>query len=87
MKDLIKEFKEIIISNADDDASETNLDSDPLSLVGSHISHKFVDEHSGEETWYEGFILGYNTATKMHEVAYVEEVNSCYFNLTVVTST
>ena len=53
---------------------------DPLSLVGRRVLHKFIDEQS-QEKWYEGFILGYNPTTKMHEVAYVEE-ETFHFNLT-----
>ena len=41
--------------------------------MGRHISHKFIDEDSQEEVWYEGYIVGYNAATRMHELAYVEE--------------
>jgi len=55
---------------------------DPLSLVGRHILHLFIDQDSGCEHWYEGYILSYSPQTNQHEVAYVEEENTCLFDLT-----
>ena len=79
LPELIREVKEFIAVNCDD--SGRVVDSpDPLSLVGRHIHHRFIDE-SGLEDWYEGFILGYNTTTKLHEVAYVVEEENFHYNL------
>lgn len=86
---LFEEMKNIIVSNPtspntansqQDDDSQAHRDA--LSLVGKHISHKFVNDTDQQEVWYEGFIVGYDVATKMHEVAYVEEEDHCHFDLT-----
>jgi len=42
----------------------------------------FIDQDSGCEHWYEGYILSYSLQTNQHEVAYVEEENTCLFYLT-----
>ena len=31
--------------------------------------------------WYEGFILGYDAATRLHEIAYVEKDDNFHYNL------
>jgi len=54
---------------------------DPLSLVGRHILHLFVDE---DNKWYEGYILSYSPQTNHHEVAYNEEEQTCLSRHTVV---
>ena len=81
LPELIKEVKEFIAANPpnkyDGNEVDTPLNMDPFSLVGRHVYHRFIDEStststSGSEQWYEGFILGYNATTRLHEIAYVE---------------
>lgn len=78
-KVLIDEFKDIISNNPCSQSGTASIGEEcsssynPSGLVGRHISHKFIDEDSQEEVWYEGYIVGYNAATTMHELAYVEE--------------
>ena len=78
-KVLIDEFKDIISNNPCSQSGTASIGEEcsssynPLGLVGRHISHKFIDEDSQEEVWYEGYIVGYNAATTMHELAYIEE--------------
>ena len=87
LPELIKEVKEFIAANTlsnfnDANEIDTPLHMDPLSLVGRHIYHRFIDEsNSGSEDWYEGFILSYNATTRLHEIAYVEEDNNFHYNL------
>lgn len=54
---------------------------DPASLVGRRICHKFELEDTLEEQWYYGSILGYDAATKLHELIYDGEVDHCYFDI------
>ena len=81
---LICEFKDVILSNscAVNSSTTSVLADNPLSLVGRHISHKFICEDTREEVWYEGYIVEYNMITKMHELAYIEEDDNCHFDLT-----
>ena len=90
LPELIKEVKEFIAANPpnkyDGNEVETPLNMDPFSLVGRHVYHRFIDEStststSGSEQWYEGFILGYNATTRLHEIAYVEEEENFHYNL------
>ena len=84
LKVSIDEFKDIISNNPCSQSGTASIGEehssgyDPLGLVGRHISHKFIDEDSQEEVWYEGYIVGYNAATRMHELAYIEEENFFY---------
>lgn len=42
-----------------------------------------MDESNSDDSehWYEGFILGYNATTRLHEIAYVEEDDNFRYNL------
>jgi len=56
------------ISNSpvEDIGLETIADTNPMALVGRHISHRFtcIEESNNEsEHWYEGFVLGDNKVT------------------------
>ena len=51
------------------------LISNPFLLVGKSISHKFELEETCEEKWY-------RLVTKLYEIAYDEEDESCHFDLT-----
>ncbi len=87
---LIKEVKEFIAANPV--MMKRKLihlyTSDPFSLVGRHVYHRFIDESTSSsgsdidlEQWYEGFFLGYNATTRLHEIAYVEEEENFNYNL------
>lgn len=52
----------------------------PESFVGKNILHKF--EVDGQEKWFAGHILSYDTKTHLHEVLYDEEDENLFFNLT-----
>ena len=79
LSELIKEVKEFI---AADMPNENIVDDtpDPFSLVGRHVYHRFIND-SNTDTWYEGFILGYDAATRLHGIAYVEEDYNFHYNL------
>jgi len=40
-----------------------------------------VDKESGKEHWYEGYILNYIPESNQHAIAYVEEEETYYFDL------
>ncbi len=67
LRDIIKELSDFIVENSDIHS--------PDSLVGKKILHKFKVE--GEEKWYSGYVVSYNTRTHLHEVLYDEEDNYC----------
>ena len=50
-------------------------------MVGKEIKHKFKDEDTGEERWYNGTIIDCNPFTKLHEVSYHGEEENCFFDL------
>jgi hypothetical protein len=39
-----------------------------------------MDESDNEE-WYIGFVVAYNSAKQLHEIAYEDEDDHCHFNL------
>ena len=51
----------------------------PCPLLGK-VSHKFMDESDSEE-WYIGFVVAYNGAKQLHEIAYKNEDEHYHFNL------
>ena len=51
----------------------------PLSMVSRHIRHKFVAE--GDNEWYGGIILDYDSTEKKHLIQYVGEAETCKFDL------
>ena len=51
-----------------------------MPLVGKQVLHKFMDE-SGNEEWYSGYVVAYNSAKQLHEIAYENEDDHCHFNL------
>ena len=85
LPELIREVKEFIASSDVHDIDAPlalHEHTDPFSLVGRRVYHRFIDEsNSDSEDWYERFILGYNATTKLHEIAYVEEEDNFHFNL------
>ena len=48
----------------------TSLESEPTSLIGKHVEHKFEDEDTHEPEWYHGSVVVYNPSTKLFEIAY-----------------
>ena len=81
INDLVKELAEHIAANSLP-PEYSALISNPFLLVGKSISHKFELEETCEEKWYRGVILGYDLVTKLYEIAYDEEDESCHFDLT-----
>ena len=55
----------------------------PGSLVGRDVSHKFKVDETGEIRWYHGTVIGYDLATKLHQIEYEDEEEHCYFDLTL----
>ena len=54
--------------------------SDPFSLVGREINHRFELE-SGEQEWFHGIVISYNVATKLYEISYDGEADHQFFDL------
>ena len=74
INDLVKELAEHIAANSLP-PEYSALISNPFLLVGKSISHKFELEETCEEKWY-------RLVTKLYEIAYDEEDESCHFDLT-----
>ena len=53
---------------------------DPFTLIGKEILHKFTLD-SGEDQWFRGMVLSYNSNAKTHELVYEGETEHCHFNL------
>ena len=77
---IVKEVTEFITMNPQVIAPSPPT-SDPHSLVGKNILHKFILE-SGEVHWFGGVIVAYNPETQTHEVAYNDEEEHQFFDLT-----
>ena len=83
LTDIINDLKKFITEYPAHDplpATPMPTDHDPFSLVGKEIQHRFIVE-SGEEQWFCGFVLGYNTNNKMHELIYNGETDHQHFDL------
>ena len=55
--------------------------SEPTSLIGKRVEHKFEHEDTREAEWYCGSIVGYDPSTKLFEIAYDGEEDSCNFDI------
>jgi len=82
LAEILQELRQFIGTHDKHQNCSAAPDADPLSLVGKHILHLFIDKDSGCEHWYEGYILSYHPQSNKHEIAYVEEEDSCFFDLT-----
>ena len=89
---FIKELSDFIHSHSQSDASNPFspvgdsssslfLSSDPFSLVGKTIQHRFCLE-SGEHKWFCGAVISYNPVAKTHEIAYEDEEEHQHYDLT-----
>ena len=77
---IIGEFSEYLLCDEIDNGSSSYTSE---SLVGHRVLHKFeVDTCSKEKIkWFSGVIVSYNPVTSLHEIAYDEEEEHCFFNL------
>ena len=83
LANIVKDLTEFIAANPQPSLPNVQSDfSDPFSLVGKEILHKFSLE-SGEDRWFGGVIVGYNAATKTHELVYDGETEYQHFDLTM----
>ena len=81
LPEIISDLEKFIAENpAHIPSPATPMSTDPFSLVGKEIHHRFIVE-SGEEQWFCGFVLSYNTNTKMHELIYDGETDHQHFDL------
>ena len=76
---IIKELADFIAANPHSGAA--SVLSDPSSLVGKEILHKFQID-SGEESWFSGIVISYNAEENTHEILYDGESEHCHFDLT-----
>ena len=49
----------------------------------AHIQHRFEIDNTSEVKWYHGTVIGYNAATKLHEIEYEVEEEYCYFDFKI----
>ena len=72
---LVAEVQELI---GDSPVSGDHADSDPHTLVGKTIMHKFLVDNE-EEQWFSGFVLDYDGET--HHIKYEDSSEIFHFNL------
>jgi len=53
----------------------------PTSLIGKRVEHKFEHEDTHEAEWYCASIVGYDPSTKLFEITYDCEEDSCNFDI------
>ena len=58
-----------------------SIANEPTSLIGKRVEHKFEHEDTHEAEWYCGSIVGYDPSTKLFEITYDGEDNSCNFDI------
>ena len=79
LSDIVKEFSAHLNDVPAASSSTSIRDYSSESLVGQTVLHKF--EVDGQDQWFTGFIVSYNARTNLHEIAYEEEEEHCFFNL------
>lgn len=79
VEEIVKELSDFIQSTTTAIASLVRTN--PACLLGKHISHKFEIEES-KEKWYVGTIISYDLDTRLFEIAYEEDEEHWYFDLT-----
>lgn len=81
LTELTKEVRDLILKDSGDYTAESIKINNPMSLVGRQILHRFTVNEGQEDEWYNGYVIAYNSAKQLHEVAYDNEVDHCHFNL------
>ena len=78
---IIREFSTHLQCLGDHDGTESVASCTYTSdaLVGRTVMHRFEVEK--EEKWFMGLIISYNPNTHLHEIAYDDEEEHCFFNL------
>ena len=78
------DLKSIILQEVPTDELQNTIDSirkHPSKLVKKRIKHKFFDEQTGSEQWYEGHMLSFSKSTKRYCIKYNGEDSTCSFLL------
>uniref|UniRef100_A0A1X7TAG3 Uncharacterized protein n=1 Tax=Amphimedon queenslandica TaxID=400682 RepID=A0A1X7TAG3_AMPQE len=73
---IIQELSDFILASKCD-----KIPSNPSSLIGKVIQHKFQLEDTHEEVWFDGRIVDYDSVTKQHQVVYDGDDSSYSFDL------
>ena len=60
--------------------------SKPEMLVGNKIKHNFSDAATGNETFWDGEIVDFNSSLQEYKIQYVGETDFCYFTLDEIVS-
>ena len=63
--EIAKDFSFFI---AEDDCPTTRYLHNPSLLVGCSIKHKFEIPETGEETWFYGSVMAYDSTNNLHEI-------------------
>ena len=79
ISDIIREFSAHLQCEAASSVVHSTHSYTSESLVGRRVLHRF--EVGNEESWFSGFIVSYNTGAHLHEIAYDDEEEHCFFNL------
>lgn len=79
LSDIIREFSAHLEQEESNPVVNSTHNFTSESLVGRRVLHRF--KVGNDERWFSGFIVSYNTRTRLHEIAYDEEEEHCFFNL------
>ena len=77
---IVQELAEYIDAN-DLPPIVTSLVSEPTSLIGKQVEHRFEHEDTHDPEWYHGSVVGYDPSTKLFEIAYDGEEDTCNFDI------
>ena len=78
---IIKELAQFIVNNPHSRLDAETVLSNPTSLVGKEILHKFQID-SDKECWFSGVVISYDVQNNTHEIVYDGELEHCHFDLT-----
>jgi hypothetical protein len=76
---IIKEFSAHLQCEGASSAAHSTNSYTSESLVGKRVLHRFEVEN--EEKWFSGIIMSYSPSSCLHEIAYEDEEEHCFFNL------
>ena len=75
--------KELSLYIDNDECPKIKILHNPSLLVGSYVHHRFAVKTKEElHAWFRGYVIAYDDTSNLHEIAYDDEDEHCYFDLT-----
>ena len=75
--------KELSLYIDNDECPKINILHNPSLLVGSYVHHRFAVKTKEElHAWFHGYVIADDDTSNLHEIAYDDEDEHCYFDLT-----